>query len=663
MELYVVDGGNIKDIYFDGEGCCISQAAASMLVERFDGRTVEEVRQFTAQDMLALFGVRLTPNRQKCALLPWRVLQQAIYSPVAGGHSPPTYPVRDRESLTDSISTSESHPGSLTPSAHPNDGGGNRLNGTASNSRNDPYQVKADDYSGPASPGVPSDPDRAPHSQEGHEGLHPTSTPGSISVIEDPVAEDPNSLAEGAWLAGGELRIRWRDTPPERSAGKPPLLLVTSAEGPSPTVPAVPSGIAAPGITPGCEPLDPTLYRPDFPVLTREIRPGVPLVYLDNAATTQAPRQVIDAIRQLYERSYGNVHRGIHTLAEESTELFEATREKLRRVIGAQSAHEIIFTHGATESINLVARTWAEVHCKPGDEIILTQLEHHANWVPWHQLAERNDMIIRTVPITEEGLLDLDHFLSLLNEKTRLVGVTAVSNVLGTIVPLEAIIRAAHDCGARVLVDGAQWVPHAPVDVRRLHIDFLAFSGHKMLGPSGVGALYAKEELLEQMPPFLGGGHMIHEVREDGFVPAKSLPDRFEAGTPPIVSAIAWGAAIDYVMQIGLDRIAAHEHRLTQRAHELLGGVPGVRILGPPPEYKAGIVSFVVEGVHPHDLAAALDRFGIAVRAGHHCAMPLHRRLGIPASTRASFYLYNLESEVEKLAEAVERARHLFAPN
>ncbi len=403
-------------------------------------------------------------------------------------------------------------------------------------------------------------------------------------------------------------------------------------------------------------------YRGDFPILARKVQGEVPLVYLDNAATTQRPRQVIRAIVEAYEGYYANVHRGIHTLAEESTAMYEAARKKVADLIHAPSPQQVIFTRGATESINLVARSWGDANVRAGDRILVTQMEHHANLVPWHQLAERSGAVIRCAPITDDGRLDREAFARLLEERPRLVAVVAVSNVLGTINPVDWIVRRSHEAGALVLVDGAQSVPHQPTDVAALDLDFLAFSGHKMLGPTGVGVLYGKRDLLEAMPPFMGGGHMIDEVFETSYRPSREIPDRFEPGTPPIVPAIGLGAAIDYLQAIGLDAVAEHESRLVKRAYERLQAVEGLQILGPSPDYRSGLLSFTFAGSHPHphDVAAELDKRGIAVRAGHHCAMPLHQRYAIGASTRASFYLYNSEDEVEALGKALEEVRDFF---
>jgi cysteine desulfurase/selenocysteine lyase len=407
------------------------------------------------------------------------------------------------------------------------------------------------------------------------------------------------------------------------------------------------------------EPLDAARLRQDFPILASTIHGDKPLVYLDNAATTQRPRQVIQALVDTYEKSYANVHRGIHWLSDQSTDLYEEAREKVRELIGARRSQEVIFTTGTTAAINLVARSWGDATVGPGDELLLSVMEHHSNLVPWQQLAQRTGCTLRHLPITDDGQLCLDQLPGLLSERTRLVAITAVSNVLGTINPLPSIIDQAHAAGALVLVDAAQSVPHIPTDVQALDADFLAFSGHKMLGPSGVGVLYGREQLLEKMPPFLGGGSMIRRVYLDRFEPA-DLPAKFEAGTPPIVSAIGLGAAIDYLNRVGLEKIHRHELFLTRRAHEVLAGIGGVTFLGPAPEQKAGIVSFTVEGIHPHDVAQLLDRYGVAIRAGHHCAMPLHQRLGLVASSRASFYFYNTLADVDRLGEGIEAARSVL---
>ena len=536
IELRIDDRGTLEQVYFDGRGCRISQAAASMLVEQLDGKTAEEVKAFTAKDMLKLFGARLTPTRQKCCLLPWRVLQAAIYSPTGGGNG----------------------------------------------------KVKA-----------------------------------------APEAAD------------------WPRVPQFLAAR------------PAENVPGVDPRAAVP-------PLDPHVYRRDFPIFSRLGDDGRPLVYLDSAATSQHPRQVIEAIVDAYANHAANIHRGIHRLAEEATALYEAARQKACRFLGATSPQEVIFTSGTTAGINLVARTWGDANVAEGDEILVTEMEHHSNLVPWHQLAERSGATIRCVPITDDGRLELGALDRLLSRRTRLVAVTAVSNVLGTINPIPDIVRRAHDAGAVVLVDAAQSAPHQETDVAAWDCDFLALSGHKMLGPTGIGVLYGKRALLEAMPPFLGGGGMIRHVWVDAFEPAAlgdeadPRPAKFEAGTPPIVEAIGLGAAIDYLERVGLETIGRHEHLLTARAFKVLGSVPGLRILGPPADARAGLVSFTVTDprgnpLHGHDVAERLDRAGIAVRASHHCAEPLHRRYGLDATIRASFYFYNTLEEVDRLGEALQR--------
>jgi len=405
--------------------------------------------------------------------------------------------------------------------------------------------------------------------------------------------------------------------------------------------------------------LDIERVRADFPILHQETPEGKPLAYLDNAASSQRPRPVIDAVVNVYEQCYANVHRGVHRLSERSTDLYEQAREKVAAFIGAADPLEVIFTSGTTAGINLVARAWGDANLRAGDEILLTIMEHHSNIVPWRQLAERTGAVIRHAPITEDGRLDLDEFDRMLTDRTRLVAVTAVSNVLGVINPVEEIVRRARLAGARVLIDAAQSVPHEQSNVQTLGADFVAFSGHKMLAPTGIGALWARRELLESMPPFLGGGSMIRRVTVDGFEP-DDPPAKFEAGTPPIAGAIGLGAAVDYLSEIGVEAIAAHERALAEQAHRALESLGGVRILGPAPEHKAGIVSFVLEGVHAHDVAQILDRHVVAIRAGHHCAMPLHKQLGVTASARASFYLYNTPAEVERLVEGLEDARRVF---
>jgi cysteine desulfurase/selenocysteine lyase len=405
--------------------------------------------------------------------------------------------------------------------------------------------------------------------------------------------------------------------------------------------------------------LDTNKIRADFPTLSREVHPGVQLVYLDSAATSQKPNLVIDTIADFYRNSNANIHRGIHALAEEATLKYETARQKVANFIGAPSERQVIFTRNATESINLVAQTWGRVNLKSGDVIVLTEMEHHSNLVPWQILAAERDVRLEFVPITHQGLLDLESFSELLDLKPRLVAVTHMSNVLGTINPVKDIIRLSHAAGATVLVDGAQSVPHFHVNVQDLDVDFLAFSGHKMCGPTGIGVLYGRKELLETMPPFLGGGDMIKRVQLRSFTP-NELPYKYEAGTQAIAEAIGLGAAVDYLNSIGMEAIAAHEKEIIAYAIERLEEILGVTVYGPAAEYRGGVVSFTLQGVHAHDVAQILDQEGVAVRAGHHCAMPLHEKFNIPASARASFYLYNTLEEVDKLVNAIYKVKTVF---
>ena len=404
---------------------------------------------------------------------------------------------------------------------------------------------------------------------------------------------------------------------------------------------------------------DVTRIRADFPILNREKRPGVPVTYLDSTATSQKPIAVIEAMNDFYRRSNANIHRGIHTLAEEATALYEEARDKIARFINAPSAKQIIYSRNATESINLIAYTWARANLKPGDMVILTEMEHHSNLVPWHILKTEREIRLEFIPVTEDGLLDLDEYRALLDQRPKLVSFTHMSNVLGTINPAAEIIRMAHEAGAITLVDGAQSVPHFAVDVQALDVDFLAFSAHKMVGPTGIGVLYGKKDLLEEMPPFLGGGDMIKTVHLREFVP-NSLPHKFEAGTPAIAEAVGFGAAVDYLTSVGMDNIAAHEHEITEYALERLEEVPGVKVFGPSAQNKGGVAAFTFDGVHPHDVAQILDQDGVAVRAGHHCAQPLHEKFGITATSRASFYLYNTKEEVDKLIEGIYKVKEIF---
>jgi cysteine desulfurase/selenocysteine lyase len=399
--------------------------------------------------------------------------------------------------------------------------------------------------------------------------------------------------------------------------------------------------------------------RKDFPIFQRETKPGTPLVYLDSTATSQKPLAVIDAMDDFYRRSNANIHRGVHTLAEEATALYEQARVKIARFINAPSAHQIIYTRNTTESINLVAYSWARANLKAGDLIILTEMEHHSNLVPWHMLQVERGIELDFIPVTEDGLLDLEAYKTLLARSPKLVSFTQMSNVLGTINPAAEIIRLAHEAGAVTLVDAAQSVPHFKVDVQALDADFLAFSAHKMCGPTGIGVLYGKMALLEAMPPFLGGGDMIKEVKLRSFRP-NTLPYKFEAGTPAIAEAVGFGAAVEYLSAVGMDAIAAHEHEITEYALERLEEVPGVKVFGPSAQHKGGVAAFTLEGIHPHDVAQILDQDGIAVRAGHHCAQPLHEKFGIPASSRASFYLYNTRDEVDLLVNGIYKVKEVF---
>ncbi|HQV93198.1 MAG TPA: cysteine desulfurase [Anaerolineales bacterium] len=399
--------------------------------------------------------------------------------------------------------------------------------------------------------------------------------------------------------------------------------------------------------------------RKDFPILQRKTHDNVPLVYLDSTATSQKPIQVIEAMNDYYRHSNANIHRGVHTLAEEATAMYEDAREKIAAFINAPSAKQIIYTRNTTESINLVAHTWARANLKAGDLVVLTEMEHHSNLVPWLMLQTERGIELDFIPVTEDGLLDLDSYKTLLSRTPKLVAFTHMSNVLGTINPAADLIRMAHEVGAITVVDAAQSVPHLKVDAQALDADFLAFSAHKMCGPTGIGALYGKTELLEKMPPFLGGGDMIKEVKLRSFK-ANTLPHKFEAGTPAIAEAVGFGAAVDYLTKVGMDNIAAHEHEITEYALERLEEIPGVKLFGPSADKKGGVAAFTFDGVHPHDVAQILDRDGIAVRAGHHCAQPLHEKFGIPATSRASFYLYNTKEEVDLLVNGLYKVKELF---
>lgn len=404
---------------------------------------------------------------------------------------------------------------------------------------------------------------------------------------------------------------------------------------------------------------DVELIRKDFPILEREVRPGIKLVYLDSTATSQKPESVIEAMDLFYRHSNSNIHRGVHTLAEEATALYEEARAAVAHFINAKSPQEVVFTRNTTESINLVAHTWARANIKPGEMIVLTEMEHHSNLVPWQILAAERNIRLEFVPVTEAGLLDLDAYRGLLAQSPRLVSFTHMSNVLGTITPAQEMIQLAHQAGAITLLDAAQSVPHLGTDVRALDVDFMAFSAHKMCGPTGIGVLYGKRALLEAMPPFLGGGEMIKEVKLRTFRP-NDVPHKFEAGTPAIAEAVGFKTAIDYLVRLGTESIAAHEHSIIEYALERLEEIPGLRVLGPAADKRGGVAAFTFDGVHPHDVAQILDRHGIAVRAGHHCAQPLHERFHIPASTRASFYLYSTKHEVDALVEGIYEVKKVF---
>ena len=402
--------------------------------------------------------------------------------------------------------------------------------------------------------------------------------------------------------------------------------------------------------------------RGDFPILQRITNSGAPLAFLDNAASSQRPNSVIDSVNDCYQRYYANVHRGIHTLSEESTERYEQSRKTIAKFINAASSNEVIFAAGTTAAINTVARTWGDVHVGQDDVILLTIAEHHANIVPWQQLAERTGCRIEFLPLGDDFDIDDDIVRDRLEQlRPKLFAFTAASNTLGTEFPVARWVKMAREVGAHVLIDAAQAAPHRAIDVQAWDADFLVFSGHKMCGPSGIGILYGKESLLEAMPPFLGGGAMIHRVTVSGFESA-GLPEKFEAGTPPIAQAIGLEAAILYLRSIGMEAMADHERTLGKLADSALRQIDRVQVIGPQPEKKGGIVSFHIQGVHSHDIAQFLDSQGVAVRAGHHCTMPLHHALDLTATTRASFYLYNTTSEVDRLVEAVNDVLKKFAP-
>jgi cysteine desulfurase / selenocysteine lyase len=397
--------------------------------------------------------------------------------------------------------------------------------------------------------------------------------------------------------------------------------------------------------------------REDFPILRQTVH-GKPLVYLDNAATTQKPRAVLDALMSYYSEDNANVHRGVHLLSERATQAFEDARATVQRFINAASAHEIVFTRNATEGINLVAQTFGRTHLGPGDEVLISAMEHHSNIVPWQIVCEEKGASLRVIPITDEGVLRLEEYERLLGSHTKLVSIVHLSNVLGTVNPVQQMIATAHRRGVPVLIDGSQAVHHMTVDVQSLDADFYVFTGHKLYGPTGIGVLYGRERLLEEMPPYQGGGDMIKSVTFEKTT-YNALPYKFEAGTPNIAGAIGLGAAVDYVTGIGRDRISAHERELLVYGTAALSGVPGLTLIGTAAE-KSSVLSFVMDGVHPHDIGTVVDQEGVAIRTGHHCAQPLMQRLGIPATARASLALYNTHEEIDALVSALHRVRQLF---
>lgn len=405
--------------------------------------------------------------------------------------------------------------------------------------------------------------------------------------------------------------------------------------------------------------IDPYKIRQDFPIFKRKIHGNRNLIYLDSAASSQKPQAVLDAMDALYTRSYANIHRGIHELAEEATALYEGSRQRIAEFIHISDPVELIFTRNTTESINLVAQAWGRKFLKAGDRILLTEMEHHSNLIPWFMLASEKDIHIDFITVRENGFLDLDQYQTLLQTGPRLVAFTHMSNVLGVVNPVEEMTAQAHRMGAVVLIDGAQSIPHFPVDVEMIGADFYAFSAHKMCGPTGIGVLHGKRSLLEEMNPFLGGGDMIKKVTFDGFIP-NEIPYKFEAGTPAIAEAIGFRAAVDYLNAVGMEDIHAHEKQITAYAYQRLSEISGLHILGPSANERGGVISFELEGIHPHDVAQILDSDGIAVRAGHHCAMPLHQKLKVQASTRASFYLYNTTEDVDELVKGIHKVKEIF---
>ncbi len=409
---------------------------------------------------------------------------------------------------------------------------------------------------------------------------------------------------------------------------------------------------------PAATSLDVTAIREDFPILAQRVH-GKPLIYLDNAATSQKPKCVIEALTHFYRMDNANIHRGVHQLSERATRSYEAARGKVQQFLNAANVREIIFVRGATEGINLVAQTYGRTHVKAGDEIVISALEHHSNIVPWQMLCEEKGAVLRVIPINDRGEVEFDQFEKLLNRRTRLVAVSHVSNALGTVNPVREIVSAAHAWNVPVLIDGAQAVPHMQVDVRNLGADFYVFSGHKVFGPTGIGVLYGREQLLEDMPPYQGGGDMIRSVTFEKTT-YNDLPYKFEAGTPDIAGAIGLGAALDYLDQIGMDAIAAHEHDLLEYGTRALESISGLRLIGTARE-KAGVLSFVIDGVHPHDAGTILDREGVAVRTGHHCAQPVMERFGVAATTRASLAFYNTREDIDALVAGIQKVKEVFA--
>lgn len=405
--------------------------------------------------------------------------------------------------------------------------------------------------------------------------------------------------------------------------------------------------------------LDIAKIRADFPILATEAHPGVPLIYLDSAASSQKPLVVIEAMNAYYCHTNANVHRGIHALSEAATNAYEGARSKIARFINATDSAELIYVRNATEGFNLVAFTWGRANIQAGDEILLTEMEHHANLVPWQLLAAEKGAVIKYVPFLPDGTLDMEAVSHLLTERAKIFSFTAVSNVFGTVNPVKQLVEMAHQAGALAMVDAAQAVPHLPVDVQAWDCDFMAFSSHKMCGPTGIGILYGKRALLEAMPPFMGGGDMIRRVTLAGST-WNDLPWKFEAGTPAIAEGIGLGTAVDYLTTLGMDNVHAHEQFITNYALEALSEIEGLTILGPSARQRGGVAAFTLQGLHPHDIAEIVDKDGIAIRAGHHCAMPLHHKLGLNATARASFYLHTTTEEVDKLVASLHRAKKLF---